>query len=371
MITKADADRLRALHSAKSGVLSVYLPVPLDLADHRALSIMARDLVKSAAQQVGNTSRAPEADLRAIMRAVGLLSHDWLGHTIASFACAELGLLETAPLPGHFERAVLSPRPYTRPLYAALQRNPAYHAAVIDSRHAWILAIDGERIETVAERTGTGVPSPAFSGWYGLEAYRIQQRMIRLARQHFKDTIDILAHTGDGERRPLVIGGHQDEVKQFLAVLPRQVRQAVAGTFHVDLRTVTPARVRELAGPVIARWLRTSEARLVDEILDEPPGSAVVTDLNRCLTAARFHAVAHLFVRDDLMIPGSACDDCGEMAAGEVGCDCGDQACRMVPDLLDELASRVLDDSGQVTSVHGAPFPAAARLRFAVNAKIA
>jgi len=368
VITTSDADGIRALRCATPGVLSVYLPIPVDLADHRGLATRARELVKAAAGRAGSTGNVNEADLAAITQAIQHDSHDWLGHTIAIFACAETGLLVTWPLPRQIsERAVISARPYTRPLYAVLQRNPAYHAAIIDTRHAWILAVADDRIDTLAERTGDGVPSPRFSGWYGLEAYRIQQRITHLARQHFKDTIAVLEHTADGQRRPLVIGGHETEVRQFITTLPRPIAQNVAGSFHADLRTLTPARVRELADPVIARWVETSESRLVDDVLSLPHGISVTTDLSGCVAAVRSHAVAQLIIPDEQMVPGFACDDCGAMTADAGGCDCGDQACHPVPDLLDEMASRVLDDAGQVTSVRNAPFPAAARLRFSAG----
>lgn len=375
MITRADIDRIRTLRSSQSPVLSLYLPIPLDQADHRGLAATARELVKAAASQAAasqagasHASQVKEADLAAITNAVAARSHEWLGHTIAMFACADIGLFELVPLPGRLtERAVIAARPHIRPLLLASQRNPPYLAAVIDVKHAWILAIRDHQIETVAERTGTVVPSQGFSGWYGLQTYRVQQRVIQLARQHFRDTIAIIDKATERARRPLVIGGHENEVNQFLALLPRQVRQDVAGSFHADLQTLTPARVRELAAPVIKRWSEFSEARLVDEMLGKPQGTAVTTDLSGCLAAIRLHAVGHLVIGDDQVIGGFACDDCGAMTTQATGCDCADPGCHAVPDLLDELANRALDDAATVTQVRTPPFTAAAQLRFPVG----
>ncbi len=197
MITAFEAGRLRQVRAASATVLSVYLWVPLDLAGHRGLATRARELVKSAA----GPSRPADSDLEAIVREIALHHQDWIGHTVAIFACRELGLLEAVPLPGQLaERAVIATRPYTVPLLAAAQRNPAYRVAVIDSRHAWILAVTGAGIETVAERTERGVPSQGYGGWYGLEAHRIQQRVMRLSRLHFRDTIAILERS-DSMRR--------------------------------------------------------------------------------------------------------------------------------------------------------------------------
>jgi Bacterial archaeo-eukaryotic release factor family 10 len=214
------------------------------------------------------------------------------------------------------------------------------------------------------------VPSAGFAGWDGLEGYRIQQRIMTLSRQHFRDTVAILERTADGEHRPLVLGGQESEISQFLGALPRAVRQTVAGSFNVDLQTMTPARVRELSAPVIASWEERSEAGVVHEVLNEPPETSVTTDLAGCLAAGSARAVAQLILADDQMVPGFACRECGALGVGAGRCSCADPAecCRAVPDVLDELASQTLDGGGQVTAVRNSPFTAAARLRFAVPA---
>ncbi|HYS32843.1 MAG TPA: hypothetical protein VEM58_11350 [Streptosporangiaceae bacterium] len=373
MITRAEADKLRAARAAEPAILSVYLPVPLDLAEHRGLPTRARELIKSAAdrQPAACGARAREADLERVARAVAVHSHDWLGHTAAIFACAEIDLFEAIPLPGHLtEQAIIADRPQTRPLLAAMQRNPAYRAALVDAKHAWILNIADDQIETVAERTGPGVRSAGFAGWYGLEGYRIQQRIMELSKQHFRDTIGILERSTDSGSLPLVLGGHESEISQFVAALPAAVRRNVAGTFQVDLQTATPGRVRELARPVIAAWSDRTEAQLVRDVLNEPPDVSVTTGLDGCLAASRAGAIAQLILPDDQTIPGFACDTCGALSTSDSGCDCPDPApaCRAVPDLLNELADRTLDGGGQVTCVLNPPFSAAARLRFPVTA---
>jgi Bacterial archaeo-eukaryotic release factor family 10 len=372
VINRADADRLRAVRATDPAVVSVYLQVPVDLAEHRALPVRARDLIKSAASQEPRAGggMVRETDPEAIITAVTQDSHEWLGRTIALFACAQIEMFEAVPLPGYLtERAVIADRPYIRPMLAAIQRNPAYRAALLDTKHAWVLNIADDQIETVAERTDPGVRSPQFGGWYGLEAYRIQQRIIKLSKQHFRDTISILERS-EAANTPLVLGGHENEISHFLAALPRTVRQTVAGSFSVDLQTATPGRVRELARPVIARWSERTEARLVDEVLNEPPNLSVTTDLDGCLAASRARAVAQLFLPDDQIVPGFACDDCGVLSSTAEDCDCPDPAesCHAVPDLLDELATRTLDGGGLVTAVRNPPFTAAARLRFPVPA---
>ena len=376
MITRTDADKLRALRAGRPAVVSVYLPIPVDLAEHRALATRARELIKSAASREPRAGgkQVSEADIESVAQALAAHSDEWLGRTAAIFACAEIGLFATIPLPGHLTgQGMVSDRPYIRPLLVAIQRNPAYVAALVDTQHAWILNITDDQIETVAERTDRGVRSPTFAGWYGLEAYRIQQRIMELSRQHFRDTIGILERSANGGPHPIVLGGQDSEISQFVSALPRAIRHAVAGSFSVDLHTATPGRVRELARPVLDRWSAQTEAQLVDEVLDEPPNRSVTTDLSGCLAASQARSVAQLILPDDQLVPGFACDDCGALSATARDCDCPDPAgaCHPVPDLLDELAGRTLDGGGTVTSVRNPPFAAAARLRFPLASAVA
>jgi len=373
MITRAAADALRAIRADGPAVLSVYLNIPLDLAAHRALPARGRELIRAAATGPLGAAGAEvrPADPDAIARVIGIRSQDWLGHTAAFFACADLGLLEVVPLPGYLpEIAVVATKPHVRPLLAAMQRHPDYRAALVDTRHAWVLSISDDRIETVADRTGDNERSTGFSGWWGLEGHRMQQRVMMLSRQHFRDTIAILERAASGGHRPLVLGGQEAEINQFMGILPRAVARDVAGTFHVDLRTATPGRVRELAAPVLAHWAERHEARLVADLLGQPPQVAVVTDLAGCLAAAREQAIAELVIPDGHLIPGYRCDACGALGATASACDCPGPAGppRGVPDLLEELADRTLDDGGEVTTVREPPFAAAARLRFPVRA---
>jgi hypothetical protein len=373
--TYTDTDDLRGLLAQNTTVISLYLNVPLDIAEHRGLLTRARELIKAA------QGRPAGEDVDSIGGLISERGHDWLGRTVAIFACAEVGLLQAIPLgrptpalPGPADDlAVISTRPYTRPLLAALQRHPAFQVAIIDGRHAWILAVRDDEVDMLFEQTGPDLPSSAFAGWAGLEAHRMQQRILNMSKQHYRDTAAILEQTTAATKRPLVLGGHEMQISHFLPMLPRTVNQRLAGRFAVDVRSATPGRVRDLATPVIARWARAAEADLVAEALNEPPDGAITTDLDSCLTAVRSGAVSQLVLADDQMVPGCVCDNCGGLAVGSVpvaagaaGCACPDpaRAARPVPDVLDELACQALDQGSEVTAVRDAPFTAAAWLRF-------
>jgi hypothetical protein len=292
-------------------------------------------------------------------------AREWLGHTAALFASHEADLMTTLALPCRLpDRAVLAVRPHVRPLLVALQRCPAFHVVVTDRQHSWLFRVTGDRIDAEAQQAAPGVRDHKFGGWYGLESYRINDRVTELAHRHYRDTAALLERPAPAGALPLVVGGHEDSVPAFLATLPAGARDRFAGSFVVDPHTMTPARVRALAAPVIEDWVNRREQQLVGQITSEPPGGLAATGLNACLPAVNQRAVAVLVVPVGGLIPGFACDSCGMLGSGPGACPHGPPAVRPVPDLLEEMAVAVREDGGEVVAVHDAPADVAARLRF-------
>jgi hypothetical protein len=228
MLTIAEAAKLGVVHTVDPGVLSLYLTVPLDPAGLRGVPGLAGDLIAAAESADGGRWHVADEDRDSVLDKLETNGRDWLGRTVAMFACADAGLSEAFPLPCRLpDLAVLGIRPHVRPLLAAMQRCPAYRVAVADRRHAWLLRVAGEE-------TGT-----ARLAWH---------------RYHYRDAAAMLAKvTADGEPEPLVIGGLHEGVRQLFASLPPGLRERFAGSFAADPGTLTASRVRELAAPLVAR----------------------------------------------------------------------------------------------------------------------
>ncbi len=115
MITRAEVEKLGALHAVEPTMLSLYLAVPPPPVDLAALTARADELI--AAAGAGGGAQA------AVREKLATCAGDWAGRTVAIFACAGSGLLEAIPLPCALpERAVLGIRPHIRPLLVALER---------------------------------------------------------------------------------------------------------------------------------------------------------------------------------------------------------------------------------------------------------
>ena len=102
------------------------------------------ELVAAAVRAAGRSGHLREEDRRSARDEAALAGPEWLGHPVAVFACADVGLLEVVGLPEapetSPERAVLGIRPHVRPLLAALQSSSPRLAAEISAEPAALTA---------------------------------------------------------------------------------------------------------------------------------------------------------------------------------------------------------------------------------------
>ena len=385
MFSYSDVERLLGSQTAARSVLSLYLAVPKDPAELRELPARADDAIALAVSDHGTPRGAEPSQALAQVTATRLGDHDeeqvrklieahgreWLGHTAAIFVSGEIGLTEAIRLPGQIpERAIVAARPHVRPLLAALQRAPVYYIVIADRRHAWMFRVSGDEIEAAGSTTQSGeVRSRGFAGWYGLESYRINERVIELAHQHYQDTAAMLERAiRPGGQEPVVIGGHEDTIAQFTAALPTGLRDRVAGSFGVDPHTMTPASVRDLAAPLIADWVAAGAERLVLAMRQDAwrRDPLTVTGLLPTLVAVSQHAVAELLVPVGGTVPGFVCERCGVLSSTGTDCPDGPSAARWVPDLFEEMVVATISDGGRVDAVYDPPGDVSAHLRFPV-----
>jgi hypothetical protein len=240
MITRAQIEKLGALHAVEPTMLSLYLAVP----PPANLTVRAGELIAAAEAACGRPLRA--RDREWVLDRLPPCARDCTGRTVAVFACAGSGLFEAIPLPCSLpERGVLGVRPHIRPLLLAQQRGSA----------------------------------------------------------------------------------------------PGQ------------------------ASPDVAWWSEVPARRTVATILAMPPGGRPAVGLPACLTAVSGGPVQTLVVPADGLVPGYECGRCGTLSLDADTC-CPDWgiAALPVPDVIEEMVSRVLEDGGDVLVAGGGWPPRPARL---------
>lgn len=142
---------------------------------------------------------------------------------------------------------------------------------------------------------------------------------------------------------------------------------SAAGTgwrFAADARTLTAARVRELAAPLVVRWAEERAEHVAGQATQ--PGTLAATGLGACLAAVNACAAQTLIVPEDGLVPGYECGRCGALSVDADQCPDWGTAALRVPDVIDEMVARTLEDGGEVYPVHDGMSRIAARLRFPV-----
>ena len=358
MIDTTQVDRLLHYDDPDAGVLSLYLTVPAEAAGLREIWVRLDRLLGSVSRPAGRSTAARRilcSELDSVRETVTLHARDWLGHGVAILRSAALGVDEQVPVGWPVpDRAVVGRRPYVRPLLAALHHAAPYVVAVVDRRHAWVFRVDGHDVESVDSLVGSGLRDPSYAGWAGLREYGVRHRAAELARRHYRSTAEHVASLLGADESDLVVGGHETSIVEFIDLLPDRVRERLAGTFVVDPHTMTPLTLRtRSAGALSARRIQR-ERELRGELADWAAAGQAVIGAAQCADVLNRSAADLLIVGGDDVVPGFVCDSCGSLAVDLTVCgDCGSDT-RAVPDLVDEMVAKVVQQRGKVDFIgHG------------------
>ena len=138
MISRAQIEKLGALHAVEPTMLSLYLAVP----PSANLTARAGELITAAEAACGRPLAARDRDW--VLGKLPPCARDCTGRTVAVFACADSGLFEAIPLSCPLpERGVLGVRPHIRPLLLARQHCPVPDQASPDV--AWWSEVPARR----------------------------------------------------------------------------------------------------------------------------------------------------------------------------------------------------------------------------------
>jgi peptide chain release factor subunit 1 len=291
--------------------------------------------------------------------------------TVAVFSCSGAQMLEVVRLPRTIrDRIMVDATPWTHPMRAVLGEYSRCCAAVVDrkSARAWELYLgemrDAGRLDGFALRNG------AYAGWHGLSERRVRNKADELAKRHFREVAAALEHLFDADRYDvLAVGGHAHELTAFLAFLPRELRDRLAGTFSIDPHTATAATVRTAAESILEAYELDEQRRLVAELLESAAASdRSVVGLEPCLWAGAVAAVGTLLVQDGATAPGVVCEASGWFATRGETCPLCGRATRHAPDVIGELVEAVIDEGASIHHVRAETelrgHLTAARLRF-------
>jgi peptide chain release factor subunit 1 len=367
---------LLRFRSPEAPVVSMYWAVPDNPGQLKAGKSRLHDAAKAVRERAESRglSRAARVSLRVdaerILELEELLPF-MQGRTLAIFRCSQLGFEVAVILPGWVhDRIEVDATPFIRPLLAVLDESHRYAVVIVDREHGRLYEFYLGELEATDREDGQVLRKPNYA--YGDKEYHVRNKAEELARRHYRQTAQALAHFVQEQNIELVVvGGHEDTVPAFLDLLPHDLRKKVVGTFIADPHTLTPPIARDLAQLVIDDYERREEEELVARAMESvATGGLGAVGLDWCLIAANAQAVENLLIQADVSAPGWVCDTCGWLSTRAGECPVDGNPIRATPDVIDDMAAKVLDASGHVEHVWAETplrdHTAAALLRFPV-----
>lgn len=367
------------LHFEPSGapVVSLYWAVPEDPGQLRGARSKLHQLVHTVRSraEAPDLTRADRMSLRAdaqrILELEGL-APTLPGRTLALFRCHRRGIEEAVVLPGWVrDRIEVDATPYLRPLLAVVDEAHRYAVVVVDREHGRLFEYYLGVLEARKREDNRVLRTRDFAE--GDKEHGVHHKVEELAKRHYREVAAALDQLVQQDGIELVVvGGHEDTVPAFVDQLPHHLRRKVVGTFITDPRTLTPATARDEAERAIDDYERREEQQLVAQALEKvAAGGLGAAGLEWCLLAANEQAIQYLLVTADASAPGRVCDRCGWLGLEAQECPVDGQRTRATSDVIDEMATRVLDAGGAVEHVYaGTPLrdhAVAALLRFPVH----
>lgn len=333
LYARFDPDNRRAFPSRVNGQLHEVRLFTEDAALDRDARLSLRGDVARIEEAVGQERMHPQA--------------------VAFFSCSGRGLFEEVELPRPIrDRNVIDETAWVRPLLAVLDEYHRCRVVVVDRGRARFFDLYGdEMVECGAPLRGRTLRKPDFAA--GMREHTTRNKADQLAKGHYRAVAERLEEEARSHRFDIVaVGGHEHEVPEFLAHLPRSVCERVAGTFAVHPREHDLGTIRGRAEAIVQRYEWAEEQRLVAEALESSAaGGLAVTGLRDCLWGASVAAVRQLLVQEGSEQAGAVCEADGYLTVDGEKCPICGRALRRTPDVIDELVQSVIDEGGGVEHV--------------------
>lgn len=324
MITRADIRELAEFHGDghEHSAISFYFEprTPLD-GSHREEAILAKDLVRSALQQVEKEGKngAVKADLDRILSLAENL-HGNQARAKAVFACGSRNFWREFDLPAQLTGTQLfvNRRFHMKPLAQVLGALPWLCVVLVDRQKARFFDL---RLGELQEREGL-FRSPTLrheqrNGHFKYEGGQTQRRIQDDALHHFKDVaVHLREALEKGSCEKLIVGCHDTNWRQFESHLHSYVNDRVVGHFSTDVSRITHEQIREQAGRLLRESIERRQHELVGEVLDQAKSnSRGVTGLRRVLRSLELGEVQTLLVGESFSHAAVECNGCGHLDA--------------------------------------------------------
>ncbi|HUP17911.1 MAG TPA: hypothetical protein VM848_17920 [Acidimicrobiia bacterium] len=352
-----ELERLQGISDSAAPILSVYLNLAPFPEEARTIGARLRDVLKPLEIMAQGLDHDASMSLRlGIVRTLEMapILESHRGKGWAFFVCDQLGLEEQVIVPPRvWDCAMAGPRPYLRPLRAALDEFRRVATVVLDARLAEITLSYADEVFDHRVLEAEIVRKANRGGWHGLDERRNRGHADEVRRRLWRETAETLAILRrDIGIDVIFVGGQKKVTDALVGSLPPALGELVGGTFAVDVHMLTEGQLMETVRSLEEVHERRDEKRLVAAIYaaraaDEP----AAIGLEQVLRGVNQMAVAHLVIQHGAIVEGRACRSCGRLYVGDRACAaCGIET-DPVPDVLEAIVHEVVTTGGVVEHV--------------------
>jgi len=347
VLTEHDLQELVGFRSPHP-VLSLYLHVDPTAGSSDTHKLRLRQMLKELGP-------AAAVDAQAARRFVEH-EYGWSSRSLALFSCAPASFFRAYGLMVPLRsRARFVDRPYLKPLVDLLDTYGEIGIAVVDQRgvrlfdfHLGELREQGAALGEAVRRVKRGGGSQA-AGQRGANAGQ-PRHSENVAERNLQDSARrAAAFFQQHQARRILLGGTEDTLPSFTALLPKAWQRLVIGTFHVGM-DAGDSQVMERAMAVAQRVERETENRLADALVTAAAkGREAVAGLPATLAAVLAGQVQTLVYRDGVRAVGWICTGCGSvgMDPAPVCPFCG-EGVEPIADVVEHAVRRVLVEGGEI-----------------------
>ena len=352
MITQSELKELVRMDTQGHKVLSLYLNT--DLTQH------AKGERKLALKKPIESLTADRADLQRVTQFFDR-EYDWQSRGIALFVCTPRKLWRevrlAVPVPDY---ASVDAKPNVRPISDLLDEYESYAVALVDRNHARFFAIRLGEIEEFAYELPATPGRHKQGGW---SAARYQRRIEAHALQNLKQAARLVNDFFKSQECAwLLLAGTKDTLAQFRDLLPKSLRDRVAGEFAMDLNA-SAHQVLDKARQIQEHVEREREIAQVEQLHTVARKKQLTATLGLAdtLSALMEKKVYTLIAASDYRASGAVCGHCGYLAAQKLAaCPLCGNAMQPVEGAVDLAVRRAIELGSRVELVRG---PAATKLK--------
>lgn len=305
MITKQDLREMVSYTGDK--VVSLYLNTDLSRESKEKCKLVLREHIEKI------EGEALSQDLDRIERFFGF-EYDWQGRGVVIFSCQAQGFWRAYSLPVPVpDGAFVADRPHVKPLVYLADKFGSYGVVIVDREGVRLFHIRGGRVLGESETIGEEIKRHKQGGW---SQARYQRWVDGQAAQNLKQAAEEAERFLKSEEcQWVILGGTEANLAQFQDLLPKHLRERIAGTFSVS-RTTGIDDILERSWEIMQRVEREEDGKLIEEMITAArKGGLAATGLTDTLYRLHEGRVRIMLVMEGLSAPGHVCSSCGYVSA--------------------------------------------------------